>query len=337
MPNRHQLFEDNKPNELNQHEVMRTLADAGYENRLLELLPKPVDSLMSGDVSFDTLTSGLRFHCTDVVEQSTGQIVSELQPMISINVLLEGQVNFSLNNCDYVISSEQDPVIFVNLITQPTLFKRQFSAGNRVKKINISLTRSWLLAHCRQRQDQHVINQLFSAPTSCRHWPASSEFQSMAQRLIKLHEQHGLLASMEKEQLALQMVILCYQEFLTDQHRYGNAGSDVITNNSVAIIRYEEQLTKLIHEPLTLEQIASRLGASISTLQRYFKRTHQVTLKNYIRNQKLEHARRLLIFDRKSIGEVAYAIGYNHPSNFIKAFKSYFAITPAELKRQYLY
>ncbi len=335
MLNRHGVAEA-MDNNLNQRELIRTLSDAGYKHALMGVTTPPQGTVISGNLCFDTLPSGLRVHCTDTIEKSTGQMVSEIQPMISINVLLKGQLSFALNNKDHYFHAHQEPVTFVNLVTRPSIFKRYFSTGHKVKKVNISVEQSWLMARCKSTQDQQAIQQIFNMEPNVFTWPASETFQAKVLRLLELHEKSELLAAIEEEQLALQIVMACYQELAEIAVSNANDGDNKSASESNRENKYEEQIEQLIDQSFTLDELAQTLGASISTLQRYFKRVHNLTLKHYIRNQKLELARRLLIFDQKSIGEVAFAVGYNHSSNFTKAFKTYFNMTPAELQKQYL-
>ena len=48
---------------------------------------------------------------------------------------------------------------------------------------------------------------------------------------------------------------------------------------------------------------------------------------------KMEKAKDLLLNANLSIDEIAFMTGFDHPSNFNKAFKKHFLYTPVELKR----
>lgn len=335
MLNRHGVAET-MDNNLNQRELIRTLSDAGYKHALMGVTTSPQETVISGSLCFDTLPSGLRVHCTDTIEKSTGQMVSEIQPMISINVLLKGQLSFALNDQDHHFNAQQQPITFVNLVTKPSIFKRYFNTGHNVKKVNISVEPSWLIARCKRTQDQQAIQQIFNLEPNVFNWQASKTFQQKVLRLLELHEKSELIAAIEEEQLAFQIVTECYQKLAEIAAANTNDCDNKSASEGNKENKYEEQIEQLIEQSFTLDELAQTLGASISTLQRYFKRVHKLTLKHYIRNQKLELARRLLIFEQKSIGEVAFAVGYNHSSNFTKAFKTYFKVTPAELQKQYL-
>lgn len=322
-------------NDFSQQELTRTLEDAGYKRLLVGVEGSPNQSIMKGDVRFDTLPSGLRVHCTDTLEKSTGELVPEIDPMLSLNFLMQGTIRFGLNETQYEFSAKNGPVTFINLITKPSIFRRTFTAGMKIKKLNISVDESWLLARCNRTEDQALIERLFKLNTRTFNWQSSEIALQKINKLLCLREKPDLMSAMEAEQTAFSLFIDCYQQLEQDAKSIPQEGAGLDSTVESHSGRYEDKITELILESFTLDELAQKLGASISTLQRHFKKVHKVTLKQYVRNQKLELARRLLIFDKKTIGEVAYIAGYNHSSNFIKAFKSYFDITPAELQKKY--
>ena len=69
-------------------------------------------------------------------------------------------------------------------------------------------------------------------------------------------------------------------------------------------------------------------GMSTSTLQRYFKQVTGVPVGDYVRSQKLELARKLLLEEGATVTQAAYAAGYNHPTNFIAAYKRRYGCCP---------
>lgn len=320
---------------INQHALMRKVTDAGYKHSHDEPSYDYGAPVLTGEVSFNQLPSGLNVHITDATEQSDWQMSSELSPLISINCLLEGEVKFALDDKEYAFSADSGPVIFVNLITRTQIFKRKFSANVKVKKLNISAEQSWLLARCSEAKDKNSITQLFALEPSVFSWPCSNNGQSIIHELLSLNHDKSLMASLEKEHLAFQLMLKCYQRLISLDSYRETAPKLMSNTHTDTDTRYEKIIEGLIGHSLSLNELSQKLGASVSTLQRYFKSKHQMTLKQYIRNQKLELARRELLFEEKSIGEAAYAAGYNHSSNFIKAFKSYFSQTPSELLKQH--
>jgi AraC-like DNA-binding protein len=82
---------------------------------------------------------------------------------------------------------------------------------------------------------------------------------------------------------------------------------------------------------LTIKELSFLCNMSDSTFKRVFqKHYHQSPIK-WFQNQRLEYAAFLLNKEQKKSSEIYDLIGYENHSNFIKAFKKKFGITPKNL------
>ncbi|MEZ6055043.1 MAG: AraC family transcriptional regulator [Planctomycetaceae bacterium] len=79
---------------------------------------------------------------------------------------------------------------------------------------------------------------------------------------------------------------------------------------------------------LKLEEFARMCGLSLSSFKRSFQETFNMAPGKWISGKRLERAARLLELTDKHVNEVAYDIGYEEPSSFIRAFKQRFGTTP---------
>lgn len=77
-----------------------------------------------------------------------------------------------------------------------------------------------------------------------------------------------------------------------------------------------------------LEQLASGMNLSKSTLNRKLKTMTDLTPMDFVRNIRLKYACRLLENGEASITEVAYAVGFSDPHYFTKCFKEAFGVAP---------
>ncbi|WP_425487890.1 helix-turn-helix transcriptional regulator [Microvirga lupini] len=71
---------------------------------------------------------------------------------------------------------------------------------------------------------------------------------------------------------------------------------------------------------------------STSSLQRHFRAAFGMTVFEFIRNEKLNEAWRLLMQEGISVGEAAYRAGYSSAANFTTAFKRRFGVLPKHLR-----
>lgn len=83
-------------------------------------------------------------------------------------------------------------------------------------------------------------------------------------------------------------------------------------------------------KPLKIEDYAYLTGRSLSTFRRDFKAYYDTTPKKWLKDRRLEKALRLLEKEEMSVGDLAYAVGYENVSYFIKAFKNKIGKSPKQ-------
>lgn len=79
--------------------------------------------------------------------------------------------------------------------------------------------------------------------------------------------------------------------------------------------------------PPTIEELARLLGTNSCYLKQNFKLVFGSTIYGYIKQVKMERARKLLM-QKNNINEVARVIGYKHANHFSAAFKKHFGYVP---------
>lgn len=78
------------------------------------------------------------------------------------------------------------------------------------------------------------------------------------------------------------------------------------------------------------EEMARTVGLSKSRLSHLFKSQIGLTIRQYQMQKRLEKAATLLSMTSLSIKEIAFRVGYSHPTNFIRAFRKRYRLTPSE-------
>lgn len=86
---------------------------------------------------------------------------------------------------------------------------------------------------------------------------------------------------------------------------------------------------------ISLEQMATLAGQSLSTFKREFKIHFNSTPANYIRTKRINKAADLLIVSDFSISEISYQIGYDDSSHFSRLFSQFFQISPTDYRLQH--
>jgi DNA-binding response OmpR family regulator len=95
-----------------------------------------------------------------------------------------------------------------------------------------------------------------------------------------------------------------------------------------------DHLMAHLHDPPTLGSLAELLGISERRLLRAFRENMGKTPYEYLREKRLELARRLLLETSLTITSVADETGFTSAANFATAFRGYFGETPTEYRRK---
>ena len=81
------------------------------------------------------------------------------------------------------------------------------------------------------------------------------------------------------------------------------------------------------------ERFAASLHMSRMQLHRKIKALTSLSTTEFIRSQRLKSAIRLIEDSGMTVNEIAYSVGFNTPSYFIKCFKQAYGVTPSEYNK----
>jgi two-component system, response regulator YesN len=85
---------------------------------------------------------------------------------------------------------------------------------------------------------------------------------------------------------------------------------------------------------LAITDLALEFNLSPSYLQRLFRQQTGFGMKRWLSERRLQRAADLLVNSYMSVKEIAYGVGYEHVSSFIRAFERRFARAPASFRKQ---
>lgn len=106
-------------------------------------------------------------------------------------------------------------------------------------------------------------------------------------------------------------------------------GEKIIESNS-PIKPSIEFIKKNIRETISLKDLSDKACMSTTSFYRYFKRELGMSPIEYILNEKIKHAKKLLSNPNIHVNEVSYASGFEDCNYFIRLFKKYEGVTPKQ-------
>lgn len=95
-----------------------------------------------------------------------------------------------------------------------------------------------------------------------------------------------------------------------------------------------EQITQHYDEPLRVDELAQIANMSVSTFHRNFKEVTAMSPLQFMKELRLQEARRLLMSESAGAADVAFRVGYESPSQFSREYARMFGAPPiADMKR----
>ena len=108
-----------------------------------------------------------------------------------------------------------------------------------------------------------------------------------------------------------------------------------VTSDSRRVQKVKSYIEQNYKHEIRLKTLADIAGMSSSAFSRFFKLHTGRNLSEYIIDQRLGYASRLLVDSTNSIAEISYQCGFNNLSNFNRIFKKRKGCSPSEFRENY--
>src|SRR5215471_4640991 len=117
------------------------------------------------------------------------------------------------------------------------------------------------------------------------------------------------------------------------------SSSSVPTLGKLIPMVREKRLQKVLQSiecqlPHSVRELAEQVHLSPTHLQRLFKNETGVHISNLLYERRLAMAAKLLTTTEMEIKQIAYFVGYGHPSSFDRAFQRRFGKSPRQYRHQ---
>ncbi|GAX03964.1 AraC family transcriptional regulator [Secundilactobacillus pentosiphilus] len=107
-----------------------------------------------------------------------------------------------------------------------------------------------------------------------------------------------------------------------------------VTTGSTYVDTAIQYIYNNISSPIKLEDIARKLGISVSYLSRTFRKVTQVSVNQFITSAKVARASHYLRFTNIPIQQIAARLGYTDSYYFSRVFKKEYQVSPREYRQQ---
>jgi AraC-like DNA-binding protein len=132
---------------------------------------------------------------------------------------------------------------------------------------------------------------------------------------------------------AIEILSIQIQDFIDDladdSHKQILRKADLDKIHLAAKILKQE-----LASPLTVKNLAKKVGTNTTKLQEGFNLLFKTSVNNYLKKIRLEYAKEQLIIGDLNIGEIASKIGIINKSYFSRLFKEAYGVNPKELSKQ---
>jgi len=173
----------------------------------------------------------------------------------------------------------------------------------------------------------NFIHPLFTAQNS--HIGSVKPITPQMQFIISSICQNPFKGYMKKSYVEAKVIEL----FLLQAESHSNIQNGTLRKDDTErIMAAKDYLDRNYNKKVRIIDLARMIGTNQQTLKKEFKELFGMTIWEYYNDLRMEMAKDLLIYQEKSIAEVADKIGYKNPQHFTFAFKKKYGILPKTLK-----
>lgn len=289
------------------------------------------EDIVQGHFDLIRLGNGVVVHTSDVIELATLDSEKEMEARLTFLIVLDGVLELTLADRLHRVGLEngEQACCLTLPLTALQPMQRRIRKGRRIQKVTIALERAWFEGQGVRYEE--YLGRLGYQPNQPLRWTPAERVVELARSLLKGNgDTDPLLQKLTFEQQGLELVTELLRGLGKGADNQCPVGSAVeVTDQRMrAVIAAIDSRNARLS---SLEELAAEVGMSVSAMQRLFKKFYGTTVADYLRQRRLIEAKEALERNGLSIGEAAYLAGYNHPSNFISAFRRTFGKTPGEI------
>lgn len=286
----------------------------------------------SGQVEFCALADGFLVHFNDVSHDLPNAMSVAAPDMVRVRIASDGDGEYVTARGDRIDLKGAGAAIVIE------------PAGMLpAKAVFIGHSRTVTVYIHRSRLQDLYADRAHELPDALQAFVAGSLRKTVAQRLPLnasllrcLEDLHCCDLDGHSRRLFIRskaIEILChaFKAMVQDDEQIMLDASAQMTRG---VIKAQQRLMDNFVAPPSLDDLAREVGLSRSGLCAGFRQIVGQTVFDYIGDLRMQRALSMLNEREASITQIAYAVGYSHPSSFSLAVQRRFGISPSELRRR---
>lgn len=287
------------------------------------------EQLFQGKLSWQRLRSGLSLHCSDCIELHDFSTQVEVSPRLSFVLFMAGGSEVRYDDRSLQVASRPgQPQGIAVALTEPAIFTRRARRGQHVRKLSLCMSPEWFES---SGMDGRTSISQFIEPQqhmAMHRWAPTPALLALSEKILSDTSENAMLAQLQQESRALELAHGVLQQLMGAMHtpHQQRPHQQRLVQRTLELLHSDQA------DGWSLDQIATVVGASASTLQRQFRIAQGQSLFAYQRQRKLQQARRALQAG-VSIREAAWLAGYSGSANFTTAFRRQFGVTPQVVQK----
>lgn len=247
------------------------------------------------------------------VEDSTEQ---HLEPKFQLLILLGGRHVFRIGEQCFDLNAEDYPDALMMRIQHDTTLRHIESYGHPYRKLAIATPLSWV------DEMGGVPENMKRNGNTFRQWHPGRETIRLATQIIApppqtSDAQTGLYRMSRGLELLRRLLVQ-------------DASLEAPASSTAERTRL--YLLDRLSQNVGMDHLERQIGLNRRSLQRQFKMAYGLTIRDFLRKERLSQAYRALSEDGVSIAQAAHLAGYATPENFTTAFRREFNILPHTLR-----
>ncbi len=301
---------------------------------------RPGSGVLRGHFSVQSLREGLFLHMSDTVYSSGLVSSSVLDGGLKIAVVIDGLVDIAYGPRRFLLGDQRvhggrvpvdGQAVLVNLL-EPTPCVKYGVPGRYSRAISMTLMPEWLChADFAGLAEWGGVARFLNQHLATCMWQPSPRVVALVRQMLVASTYADPMRRFYLESRAIDIACEALMRLAGDDKTAG-AAKGVSPREYRRLDSVRELLDSGEADSLTVDEVASRVGMSASTLQRYFRTVYGKPVFNYLRDSRMRRARQALERDGVSVAQAAEIAGYSNAANFATAMRRYYGLRPSELR-----